>query len=78
MKNETRRNLAVLRALFFTPRWLKAGGGERDGMRASNLKRRHVAVQDRPDWLPHPVLMHAIAALWIAVAALRLLTGPHL
>jgi len=31
----------------------------------------------RPDWLPHPLVLNLIAALWAGAAILQLLAGPH-
>ncbi|MEI9990850.1 MAG: hypothetical protein WDM86_12495 [Rhizomicrobium sp.] len=70
-----RRNLAAWLALLSPVRRNRSGAVERNGMREAGLQGRRVAA--RPDWLPHPALLQFVGALWIAVAALRLLTGPH-
>lgn len=71
-------NSPILGALTSAMRREPAGAGRQRPMRAPRPNRRHAAALARPDWLPHPVLMQLIAALWLAVAALRLLEGLHL
>ncbi len=60
------RNLCAIGAFFNRLEW-----GE--SMRIS--RRNRTAV--RPDWLPRPLVMNFILALWVAVAALRVFAGPH-
>ncbi len=41
-----------------------------------SLARRRPVAQTRPDWMPHPVVMELIVALWVVAAALQFF-GPH-
>jgi len=40
-------------------------------MSMMSLARRRAAVAARPDWLPHPLVLNLILALWTAAAALQ-------
>jgi len=47
-------------------------------MSMMSLARRRTAAPARPDWLPHPLVLNLILALWTVAAALQLLGGSHL
>ncbi len=41
-----------------------------------SLTRRRPAAHARPDWMPHPLVMELIVALWAIATALQFI-GPH-
>jgi len=75
MRNAANRNFSKLAALISR----RHGAGTTEGnttMSGASLRNRRIAVSARPDWLPHPTLMHFVAGLWLAAVALRLAQGP--
>ena len=72
------RNSLAFRAFSSLGRRLRVGAGRALHMSMMSLARRRTAAPARPDWLPHPLVLNLILALWTVAAALQLLGGSHL
>jgi hypothetical protein len=69
------RNFRAPGALYTSVVRFQVGAAKEPAMGAIHLRRRSRA---RPDWLPHPLVLNVIVALWAAAAALQIAQWPHI